>query len=302
MTNSQAHPDPVSGQGPSHYHVPHKSYWPILGAIGLATFMLEFARLLNGAPSGPAVMAGGAALLLIMLAGWFGTVIREGLAGSYNRQVSRSFRLGMGWFIFSEIMFFAAFFGALLFARVFSVPWLGGHGSGATTHMILWPDFKSLWPLLRVPDPAHFTSPKAAMDAWGIPAFNTLVLLSSAVAVTWAHWGLVQGVRRQMLIGLLVTIVLGLLFVVLQIHEYWYAYHELNLRLSSGIYGSTFFMLTGFHGAHVTIGAIILMVILGRGLASHFTPTEHFAFQAASWYWHFVDVVWLALFIFVYWI
>jgi cytochrome c oxidase subunit 3 len=168
--------------------------------------------------------------------------------------------------------------------------------------MILWPDFKSLWPLLRVPDPAHFTSPKAAMDAWGIPAFNTLVLLSSAVAVTWAHWGLVQGVRRQMLIGLLVTIVLGLLFVVLQIHEYWYANHELNLRLSSGIYGSTFFMLTGFHGAHVTIGAIILMVILGRGLASHFTPTEHFAFQAASWYWHFVDVVWLALFIFVYWI
>jgi cytochrome c oxidase subunit 3 len=299
-----AHPYPAAdpGPGPSRYYVPQRSYWPILGSVGLASVAVGFARLLNGGDLGPTLMVGGALLVVTMLFGWFGTVIREGLAGRYNRQVDRSFRLGMGWFIFSEVMFFGAFFAALFFARVLSVPWLGGAASGAATHLILWPHFEALWPLLEPPDPNRFAIPKAAMQAWGVPAFNTLVLLSSAVTITWAHWGLLRQRRRQLLIGLSATLLLGILFVVLQVHEYGYAYQDLNLRLSSGIYGSTFFMLTGFHGLHVMIGAILLLVMLGRSLLGHFTPTEHFAFQAASWYWHFVDLVWLGLFTLVYWL
>jgi cytochrome c oxidase subunit 3 len=288
--------------GQSRYFVPHSTWWPILGAVGLAALFVGFAHLLNRGDSGPPLMIAGTALVIVMLFGWFGTVIREGLGGEYNLQVNRSLRLAMGWFIFSEVMFFAAFFGALFFARVLAVPWLGGHGSGATTHLILWPHFDSLWPLLQTPDPSRFQGAKGAMEPWGVPAFNTLVLLTSAVTITWAHWGLLKGRRRQLVAGLLATLLLGLLFVALQTHEYWYAYHDLNLRLSSGIYGSTFFMLTGFHGAHVTIGAVMLLVMLVRGLLGHFTPGEHFALQAASWYWHFVDFVWLVLFTFVYWL
>ncbi len=288
--------------GDSRYFVPPATYWPIVGSIGLAGLFVGFAHLLSGGDLGTPLMIGGATLVVVMLFGWFGTVIHEGLGGSYNEQVNRSFRMAMGWFIFSEVMFFGAFFGALFFARVFSVPWLGGHASGAETHLILWPHFESLWPLLQTPDPSRFQTAKAAMAPWGVPAINTLVLLSSAVTLTWAHWGLLRERRRQLLIGLLATVLLGMLFLVLQAHEYWYAYHDLNLRLSSGIYGSTFFMLTGFHGAHVTIGAIMLLVMLMRGLLGHFTPTEHFALQAASWYWHFVDFVWLGLFVVVYWL
>ena len=299
---AHTHPDTAPSAGPTRYYVPHGSYWPILGSIGLAALMVGFARLLNGSDLGPTLMFAGALVIAIMLFGWFGTVVREGLAGSYNQQVNRSFRFGMAWFIFSEVMFFGAFFGALFFARVFSVPWLGGAGSGEATHTFLWPGFQALWPLLQMPDPSQYQVPESAMKAWGIPAINTLVLLSSGVTIVVAHWGLVRGRRRQLVAGLVATLVLGILFLALQAHEYWYAYNELNLRLSSGIYGSTFFMLTGFHGAHVTIGAVMLLVMLVRSLLGHFSPTEHFAFQAASWYWHFVDFVWLALFVFVYWL
>jgi cytochrome c oxidase subunit 3 len=140
------------------------------------------------------------------------------------------------------------------------------------------------------------------MEAWGIPALNTMILLSSGATVTWAHWGLKENNRRHLIIGLIATVALGVLFLVLQGYEYMHAYSALNLKLSSGIYGSTFFMLTGFHGFHVTIGAIMLTVILFRSIAGHFTPTHHFAFEAVAWYWHFVDVVWLGLFITVYWL
>ena len=136
--------------------------------------------------------------------------------------------------------------------------------------------------------------------AWGIPAVNTLLLLSSGVTVTFAHWALKKGHRAALVLWLLATVVLGFTFLGLQISEYGHAYHELNLTLGSGIYGSTFFMLTGFHGFHVTIGAIMLTVIMLRSLKGHFTPDHHFAFEGVAWYWHFVDVVWLGLFIFVY--
>ncbi len=140
------------------------------------------------------------------------------------------------------------------------------------------------------------------MHAWGIPAINTLILLSSGVTVTWAHWGLKKNDRTQLILGLMATVALGFLFLVLQAYEYHHAYTELNLTLHSGIYGTTFFMLTGFHGLHVTLGATMLLVILMRSLKGHFTADHHFAFEAVAWYWHFVDVVWLGLFVFVYWL
>ncbi len=140
------------------------------------------------------------------------------------------------------------------------------------------------------------------MDAWGIPALNTLLLLSSGVTVTWAHWGLLKNNRLQLIWGLVMTIALGISFLCFQIYEYSHAMSELNLKLSMGAYGATFFMLTGFHGFHVTVGTIMLIVILFRSVAGHFKPEHHFGFEGVAWYWHFVDVVWLLLFVLVYWL
>ena len=288
-------------QAHGDYYVPHGSHWPIVGSVGLITMLGGFAFFLNGASAGSMMMMVGAAIIIFMLFGWFGTVIGESEKGMYNEQVDRSFRWGMGWFIFSEVMFFAAFFGALYYAREFSVPWLGGEGDKGNAHL-LWENFQATWPLLSMPDTKLFDVPSGIIDAWHVPAINTLILLSSGVTVTWAHWGLKKNNRKQLIVGLLVTVLLGATFVFLQAMEYGEAYNELNLKLSSGIYGSTFFMLTGFHGLHVTIGTIMLTVMLFRSLKGHFTAEHHFAFEAAAWYWHFVDVVWLGLFIFVYWL
>lgn len=281
------------------YYVPHGSRWPILGSIGLTCLVGGFAALLNGSGAGSTFMILGAVILAVMMIGWFGTVIRENEAGTYNDQVDLSFRWGMGWFIFSEVMFFAAFFGALFYARIYSVPWLGGEGSKLLTHDGLWPGYEASWPTNGPGDIGGDFSP---MHALGIPAINTLILLSSGVTVTLAHWALKLTQRGRLIWWLFITIALGFLFVGFQAYEYIHAYREMNLTLGSGIYGSTFFMLTGFHGAHVTIGAIMLTVMLGRAIRGHFTPDSHFGFEAAAWYWHFVDVVWLGLFIFVYWL
>jgi len=279
------------------YYLPEPSRWPITGSFGLFFLLVGFANYLNGSAVGPYLMILGAAILLLMLFGWFGTVIGESERGTYNEQVDLSFRWGMGWFIFSEVMFFAAFFGALFYARQLSVPWLGGASNNAETHALLWPAFTAAWP---TNGPADVGGAFEGMEAWGIPALNTLILLSSGVTVTWAHWGLKEGSRSHLILGLLATVALGFLFLGFQAFEYGHAYTEMNLTLKSGIYGTTFFMLTGFHGLHVTIGAIILTVVLLRSIAGHFTPEHHFAFEGAAWYWHFVDVVWLGLFVFVY--
>jgi cytochrome c oxidase subunit 3 len=239
----------------------------------------------------------GIAVLLFMMFGWFGTVIRESIAGKYNKQVDTSFRMGMMWFIFSEVMFFAAFFGALFYARAQSVPWLGGEGHGALTNYFLWPNFSPAWP---TNGPGNIGGHFGTMEPWGIPLLNTLLLLSSGVTITIAHHALRAGHRRTLMIFLALTIILGFTFLGFQAYEYTHAYSELNLKLSTGVYGSTFFMLTGFHGFHVTIGAIMLTVIWLRCAKGHFTKDHHFAFEAVAWYWHFVDVVWLGLFMFVY--
>ena len=285
-------------QAQGQYYVPHSSHWPIVGSIGLFILMVGFASKLNSG-GGSFMMLLGAAILIVMMVGWFGNVISESEAGKYNSQVERSFRWGMAWFIFSEVMFFAAFFGALFYARQYAIPWIGGDATRVLTHELLWPDFRIVWP---TNGPGAIGGSFEAMHAWGLPAINTLILLSSGATVTWAHWGLLKEDRRQLILGLAATVALGFLFVSLQAYEYVHAYRDLNLTLHSGIYGSTFFMLTGFHGLHVTIGAIILLVVLLRSLKGHFTPERHFAFEAAAWYWHFVDVVWLGLFIFVYWL
>jgi cytochrome c oxidase subunit III len=286
------------------YYLPHKATWPIVGSIGLTTLLAGFANFLNGSSVGSSMMLLGAAIVIVMFFGWFGTVIKESLAGSYNHQVDVSFRWGMIWFIGSEVMFFAAFFGALYYARVLSVPWLGGEGGLHAANEMIWQGFEAAWPtngpgLLGGKDGSgHFE----VMGAWGIPALNTLILLTSGGTVTWAHWGVLANNRSQLIQGLIATVALGFLFVGLQAMEYHEAYTEMGLTLGTGIYGSTFFMLTGFHGLHVTIGAIMLTVVLIRSMRGHFSAEHHFAFEAAAWYWHFVDVVWLGLFIFVYWL
>jgi cytochrome c oxidase subunit 3 len=277
----------------AHYYVPQPSSWPVVGSIGLFLMATGAATWFNGVPVGKWAVLAGFLVLVYMMFGWFGRVIHESEGGSYNAQVDVSFRWGMGWFIFSEVMFFAAFFGALFYARVLSVPWLGD-----LEQKLLWPDFSAQWPTAG---PAA-ADPFSIMGAWGIPALNTLLLLSSGVTVTWAHWALKANKRGQLILGLVLTIALGVVFLGFQAYEYIHAYSDLNLKLTSGIYGSTFFMLTGFHGFHVTVGAIMLTVILFRCIAGHFKPDHHFAFEAVSWYWHFVDVVWLLLFVLVYWL
>ncbi len=285
----------------SDYYLPHGTHWPILGSIGLFTLLGGFAIQLNGGGLGSTIMIIGAAIILFMVFGWFGTVIKESESGTYNDQVDRSFRWGMSWFIFSEVMFFAAFFGALFYVRQLSMPWLSGEGIGMITNAVLYPGYEGIWPA-QANGPADIGGKYDIMGAWGIPALNTLILLSSGVTVTWAHWGLKENKRVQLIIGLFATVALGVLFLGFQAYEYGHAYTDLNLTLGSGVYGSTFFMLTGFHGLHVTLGTIMLIVILLRCLKGHFTAERHFAFEAVAWYWHFVDVVWLGLFIFVYWL
>jgi cytochrome c oxidase subunit III len=282
---------------PSHYYVPHGSHWPIIGSFGLLFTVGGAGLWLNEANIGKPIMAVGVALILFMMFGWFGTVIRESLRGYYNKQVDTSFRMGMMWFIFSEVMFFAAFFGALFYARALSVPWLGGEGHGALTNYFLWPNFSAAWPTNGPGDVGgHF----GTMEPWGIPLLNTLLLLSSGVTITIAHHALRAGNRTVLMIFLALTIILGFTFLGFQAHEYIEAYSTLNLKLTTGVYGSTFFMLTGFHGLHVTLGTIMLTIIWLRCAKGHFTNDHHFAFEAVAWYWHFVDVVWLGLFMFVY--
>jgi cytochrome c oxidase subunit 3 len=287
----------MANAAPGAYYVPHGTRWPILGSIGLFLTVGGAAVWLNEVGAGKFVMVLGIATILSMMFGWFRTVIGESIAGIYNKQVDTSFRMGMMWFIFSEVMFFAAFFGALFYARNLSVPWIGGEGDGALTNYYLWQGYAPAWP---TNGPGDIGGSFQTMGAWGVPLLNTLLLLSSGVTITVAHHALRAGNRTQLLIWLAATIVLGALFLNFQAHEYLEAYTELNLTLGSGIYGSTFFMLTGFHGLHVTLGAIMLTVIWFRCLKGHFDRDHHFAFEAVAWYWHFVDVVWLGLFLFVY--
>ena len=282
----------MSGQ-PRGYFVPQPSHWMIFGSAALLCMATGAASWFNGSDTGLYVLFLGLAALMFMMFRWFGDVIDESEGGKYGIWEDLSFRWGMGWFIFSEVMFFAAFFGALFYARVVAIPDLG-----SIDQKVLWPDYRALWPTSG----PMLVDPFTPMAAWGIPAINTLLLLGSGVTITIAHNALKEDDRGTLKLFMLFTIALGLLFLGLQAYEYSHAYSELNLKLTTGIYGSTFFMLTGFHGFHVTVGATMLIVILIRCMKGHFTHDRHFAFEAVAWYWHFVDVVWLGVFVTVYWL
>jgi len=275
------------------YYIPHKATWPVIGTAGLMIMLAGFANYLNGSSVGPTMMVIGLLIFIAMLVGWFSLQAKESESGMYNHGVGISYRMGMMWFIFSEILFFGVFFGTLWYTRNLSVPWLG---SGASKE-ILYSAYQSTWP---TNGPGNVGGHFEPMGAWGLPFVNTLLLLTSGVTCTWAHHGLLANHRDQLIKGLAATVFLGLLFVGFQAMEYHEAYTEMGLTLGSGIYGSTFFMLTGFHGFQVCVGAIMLSVVVFRSAKGHFKPEYHFAFEAAAWYWHFVDVVWLGLFIFVY--
>ena len=279
------------------YYLPQPSIWPIVGSVALLLMAVGGTMTMREIDGGLWILLAGLAVMFYMMFGWFGEVIRDSEAGRFNKQVDTSYRWSMSWFIFSEVMFFAAFFGALFYTRVLSVPWL----AEGDTMQQLWPAFQATWPTAGpglTADGFQFTP----MGAWGIPAINTLLLLSSGVTITWAHWGLKKGARGQLVWGVAATVALGLVFLGLQVYEYIHAYQELGLTLGAGVYGATFFMLTGFHGFHVLVGTTMLIVMLGRSIAGHFTADHHFAFEAVSWYWHFVDVVWVILFVLVYWL
>ncbi|MGY0504757.1 cytochrome c oxidase subunit 3 [Luteimonas sp. e5] len=282
---------------PNAYYVPAKSPWPVWASVALFTAMVGFATMLNEVSWGRNLFLFGLAFLAAVLFKWFGDVITESVRGKYNRQVDGSFRLGMIWFIFSEVMFFAAFFGALFYYRQFALPWLSGDGDGAMTNALLWPGFDAGW---QSAGPGGVGGQFQTVGAWGLPLINTLLLLSSGVTLTIAHHALKAGKRGALILFLGITILFGITFLYFQASEYMHAWTGLNLTLGSGFYGSIFYMLTGFHGLHVTLGTIMLIVIWLRCIRGHFTPDSHFGFEAVAWYWHFVDVVWLILFLFVY--
>ena len=277
-----------------YYYVPDSSPHPARASVSLLVTMLGAASWVNGIELGKWAVLVGILSLITVLYFWFGDAISEEEAGLNSKRVDVSYRWSMSWFIFSEVMFFAAFFGALWYVRTVTTPWLGD----LDHRLLLWPNFVPTWPNLG---PAGVVPAFQTMSPFWLPTINTALLLSSGVTLTISHHALRENHRGKSEFWLFLTIVLGVTFVVCQAFEYYHAYHELNLKFSSGAYGSLFFMLTGFHGFHVIMGATMLTVMLIRMLKGHFTANNHFGFEGAAWYWHFVDVVWLGLYIFVYW-
>ncbi len=288
----------------SNYYVPEQSKLPMAMGISLGVMAWGAGGVFVG--NSPLILIIGLLAIAATMWVWFSQVIAENRAGLNNAQVKRSYVWGMGWFIFSEVMFFAAFFGALFYVRVFALPWLGGEGKGAMNPELLWEGFEAAWPLMITPeqavsgDAAKFTGPDATMSPWGLPLINTIILMTSSITVHFAHTAIKNDNRKGFINWLLLTVVLATVFLFVQGYEYIHAYRDLGLTLESGIYGTTFFLLTGFHGIHVLLGTLMLGVQLIRAIKGHFSSKDQFGFEASSWYWHFVDVVWVGLFIFVY--
>jgi cytochrome c oxidase subunit 3 len=253
------------------YHLVNPSPWPLIGSIAALLFFGGFVMWLHANPYGGYVMGLGVLGILFTMFSWWSDVIREAHGGDHTPVVQLHLRYGMILFIASEVMFFLAWFWAYFDAALFpaAVDAVGG-----------------TWP------------PKGmeVLDPFGFPLLNTLILLCSGTTVTWAHHSLIHNDRKGLITGLWLTILLGLTFTSIQGWEYWHA----PFTFKENIYSSTFFMATGFHGAHVIIGTIFLIVCLIRAYKGHFKPEQHFGFEAAAWYWHFVDVVWLFLFICIY--
>ena len=282
-----------------YYFVPGPSRHPVMASIGLFFVILGAGQWINGQEWGMYSLAFGMLWWLTVLYQWFSESIRESEGGQYGHKIDLSYRWSMSWFIFSEVMFFGAFFTALWWARSHSVPALG-----SLENALLWPDFKAVWPSIQAgatAAPAGTVEPFQTVGPFWLPTINTALLLTSGVTLTIAHHALVAGQRSKTIAFMWLTVLLGLVFLFVQGYEYYHLYTDLNLKMSSGIFGSTFFMLTGFHGFHVFLGMLMLFFITLRLQKGHFTPQRHFGFEGAAWYWHFVDVVWLGLYVLVYW-
>jgi cytochrome c oxidase subunit 3 len=289
----------TSGAAP-HYFVPAPSRHPVTASFGLLIIIASAAEWINGGDWAKYTLLVGFLWLFAVLFQWFRDAIHESETGQYGHKIEISYRWSMSWFIFSEVMFFGAFFTALWWMRSHSVPALGG-----VDNAVLWPDFKAVWPSVApgaTASPANIIEPFETMTPFWLPTINTALLLSSGVTITIAHHLLREGKRAPTIFWMWITVALGATFVAVQGYEYFHAYHELNLKLTSGAYGSTFFMLTGFHGFHVMVGMLMLFFITLRLMKGHFTADKHFGFEGAAWYWHFVDVVWLGLYTLVYWL
>jgi cytochrome c oxidase subunit III len=298
-TQGTAHAQGVKGSAP-YYFIPEPSRFPAMTALGLFFVILGAGQWVNGHGWGAYSLVFGLALWAFTLQMWFRQAISESEGGLYSDRIDVSFRWSMSWFIFSEVMFFGAFFSALYWTRLHSVPNLA-----SLENALLWPDFKAIWPSVQAgitASPAGVVDAFTTMGPWPLPTINTALLLTSGVTLTIAHHALLANHRARTIAFMWITVLLGATFMCVQAYEYMHAYSDLNLKLSSGVYGSTFYMLTGFHGFHVFVGMLMLLFITIRLMKGHFTPERHFGFEGAAWYWHFVDVVWLGLYIVVYWL
>ncbi len=282
------------GNEAPYYYVPADSVHPVRASISLLLTLLGAALWINSYQVGFWMFLLGILTLFVVLYSWFGDAIHETQIGLNSRRVDHSYRWSMAWFIFSEVMFFAAFFGSLWYTREISTPLL----SDLDHRALLWPNFSGAWPNFG---PAGVVDTFQTVGPFWLPTINTALLLTSGLTLTIAHHALRANHRGKTMFWLAATVILGFVFVGCQAYEYHHAYTDLNLRFDSGAYGSLFYMLTGFHGFHVILGATFLTVILLRLTRGHFTADQHFGFEGAAWYWHFVDVVWLGLYLFVYW-
>lgn len=281
------------------YHLVNPSPWPIVGAVSgfiMAVGLIIWMKSMGGGPGlfglrGPIVFGIGTLGVLYTMFMWWRDVIKEANAGDHTPIVQLHLRYGMILFIASEVMFFVAWFWAFFDASLFPAAVDNLPNSTQVIGMVERNTLTGgVWPPKPVP---QF---QGTFDPWGLPMVNTLVLLLSGTTVTWAHHALLEGDRKSLVWGLALTVILGILFTLCQAYEYGHA----AFNYSGHIYGATFFMATGFHGAHVIIGTIFLAVCLYRAMNGAFTPKAHFGFEAAAWYWHFVDVVWLFLFACIY--
>ncbi|MEO9102240.1 MAG: cytochrome c oxidase subunit 3 [Burkholderiales bacterium] len=290
----------TSSAAAPYYFVPGPSRHPAMAALGMFFLFLGAGLWINGYDWAKWSLVLGMVLWLSVLYQWFSDSIGESETGQYGRKIELSYRWSMTWFIFSEVMFFGGFFTALWWARMHSVPALG-----SLDNALIWPDFKAVWPSIAAgatAAPAQVVEPFQTMGPFWLPTINTALLLTSGVTLTIAHHALQHGNRARTILFMWATVILGIVFLCVQGYEYSHAYSELNLKLSSGVYGSTFFMLTGFHGFHVFVGMLMLLFITLRLMKGHFSTEHHFGFEGAAWYWHFVDVVWLGLYVLVYWL
>jgi cytochrome c oxidase subunit 3 len=253
------------------YHLVDPSPWPFIISFSIFFFAFGMAMYFNGYTGGLLLTLTGFLMIIFTMYTWLRDIVREAVyEGQHTKQVQLGLRNGMLLFIFSELLFFISFFWAFFHSALAPVPEIG-----------------SLWPPLGI----------ETINAWGVPLLNTIILLTSGATITWAHHAIIYGDRKNAILSLILTISLAIFFTLIQGLEYV----ESTFSISDSIYGTTFFLLTGFHGFHVIIGTAFIIVTTLRLINHHFTKQHHFGFEAAAWYWHFVDVVWLFLFVVVYW-